>query len=278
VKPQATVGLQGIKERPDHHSKFKSAVKKMTDERFSQIEDELNILKKKYELKKITHQEFKDSLKALRFKDDRGRYWTIGVQSGDWYCYDGSSWIKSSPPSLQTGKTICFYCGSENDLQSEFCVNCGGDMDSNAHRCPECGTRLRDDSLECPHCSNKEKFLERQHGFGEESIESDENLEYVIRSLDPFSFLLFWAIMGSISGILLGVFSGVSRSLSTMTQFLPEFLRVLQGKFFGGIVYGLIGGAVGFLLLASVGYLLVVLINAILSLTGGMKLKLFRSG
>lgn len=248
----------------------------MTDNRFSQIEEELSILKKRYELKKITHQEFKEGLKKLRFKDDQGKYWTIGVQSGDWYYFDGTSWIKSPPPSLKMGKAICIYCGYENDLRNESCVHCGGHMDSDAKRCPDCGTRLRDDSLECPFCSNKLKFLEREAQDDEEIDDPESGAEFVFHSLNPLSFLLFWGVVGCASGMLLGAYSGVSNSFSGSIQYFPEFLKALQGKISGGIVFGIIGGVSGFVLLAVCGFLAAGLINLVLSLVGGIRMKVYR--
>ena len=257
---------------------FHKLVPSMTDKRFSQTEEELRILKKKFELKKITHQEFKDRLKGLRFKDDHGKYWTIGVQSGDWYSFDGSSWNKSNPPSLQAGKAICIYCGFENDLNNESCAHCDGHMDSDAQRCQECGTRLRDDSLECPFCSNKHKFQERENDGSEDALETENGTEFVFRSLSPLSFLLFWGVMGMICGTLFGAYVGVARSYSGAIDIFPKFLEALQGKILGGIVFGLTGGIIGFALLAFSSFLLAVLINFILSLLGGIKLRISKFG
>ena len=248
----------------------------MTDKRVSQIEKELSILKKKYELKKITHREFKESLKKLRFKDDLGKYWTIGVQSGDWYYFDGTSWIKSHPPSFKMGKAICIYCGYENDLRNESCVQCGGHMDSDAKRCPDCDTRLRDDSLECPFCSNKHKFLEREAEEDEETNNPEAGAEFVFHSLNSLSFLLFWGVIGLVSGILLGAYSGVSGSFSATIQYFPEFLKALQGKILGGIVFGIIGAVSGFILLAVCGFIAAGLINFVLSLVGGIRMRVSR--
>lgn len=250
----------------------------MADKRFSQIEEEIDVLKKKYREKKISDREFKEGLKKLRFKDDLGKYWTIGVQSGDWYCFDGTSWIKSSPSSLKTGKAICIYCGFENDLRNESCSHCGGFMDRDAKRCPECGTRLRDESLECPFCSSKHKFLERGTLGGEEATDPDACDEFTVRSLNTYSFLLFWGVMGFVSGILIGIFFGVSASFDVSVRFIPELLMALQGKLLGGIVFGILGALAGFILLAAGGFVLAGLVNVVLSLVGGIKIKVSRQG
>jgi len=249
----------------------------MKDKRFSQIEEELRILKKKYELKKITHREFKENLKELRFKDDLGKYWTIGVQSGDWYYFDGESWIKSQPPSHKKGMAICIYCGYENDLKNESCAHCGGDMDFGAKRCPNCNTRLRDDSSECPFCTNKHKFLERDAQIGDAVSENEAGDEFVIRSVNSFSFLIFLGALGVISGIVLGVYSGVSGAFSESIQFLPEFIKALQGKLLGGILFGILGAVLGLLFFAVGGFLMAGLINFILSLVGGVKMRVSKT-
>ena len=46
----------------------------------------------------ITQEEFKAQLEGLKVQDSQGRYWMIGVQSGKWYFYDGTRWIRAEPP------------------------------------------------------------------------------------------------------------------------------------------------------------------------------------
>ncbi len=38
----------------------------------------------------------------LRFEDSWGRYWMIGNQTGDWYCYDGQNWLPGDPRPVET--------------------------------------------------------------------------------------------------------------------------------------------------------------------------------
>ena len=38
---------------------------------------------------------FRGSLKQLRIKDEEGRFWMIGPQSGKWYFFEGKDWVQS---------------------------------------------------------------------------------------------------------------------------------------------------------------------------------------
>jgi hypothetical protein len=249
------------------------------DKQFEQMEKEFNLLKQEFNSNKITDQEFKDRLKRLRLKDDKGKYWTIGVQSGKWYYFDGKSWIESQPPAVQKGKAICIYCGYENDLKNESCLKCGGRIGEEKEdiTCPDCGTRLMDESQPCPFCDSKKKLKERMEEEVEDPYEQEKGQLYNFRSIHIFSFLLFWGALGLIPGLVLGAFMGVANYYSEIIQYFPDFLKSLHGKLLGGIVFGVMGGATGFALLAVFGIVLAVVINVILSFVGGVKVRLTKS-
>ena len=117
-------------------------------------------LKEKFQAGEISRQQFIDEMKKLRLKDDQGRYWMIGAQTGKWYYFDGNDWIQSEPPSQKENKAICIYCGFENKIEVEVCARCGGNLIEGAEpadRCPQCGTALEKPLLICPKCAPKDE-------------------------------------------------------------------------------------------------------------------------
>ncbi len=103
----------------------------MTDQ-FREAEATFSLLLEKFKEKKISQQEFADSLKQLRIKDDEGRFWVIGAQSGKWYAFENGEWIEAKPPSQMERKAICISCGFENDIEAESCARCGNRHDDAA--------------------------------------------------------------------------------------------------------------------------------------------------
>lgn len=214
---------------------------------FKEVEKGFSLLKQEFKSKKISEREYKDRLKKLRLKDNEGRSWTIGAQSGLWYYFDGQNWIESLPPSVQKGKAICIYCGYENDLENE--------------------------SQECPYCIQKEKLSLRMEEEVPDPYEQKNGKLFIFRSINLLSFLFFWGAVGLVIGIIMGALIGVAKRYVETIQFFPEFLKALHGKLLGGIVFGFFGGVLGFLLLAIAGAVLAALINVILSFVGGVKIR-----
>ncbi len=244
---------------------------------FKEVERDFNLLKKEFKTKKISELEYKNRLKKLCLKDDEGRSWTIGAQSGQWYYFDGQNWIESSPPSVQKGKAICIYCGYENNLENESCTQCGGRFGEEEVTCPKCKTRLENESQECPYCIEKKKQSLRMNEEVPDPYEHENGKLYVFRSVNLLSFLLFWGALGLVLGIIFGTLIGVAKQYVETIELFPEFLKVLHGKLLGGIVFGFLGGVCGFVLLAIAGFVLAVLINVLLSFVGGIKIRLTQS-
>jgi len=244
---------------------------------FKEVEKEFSLLKQEFKAKKLSGQEYKDRLKKLRLKDEKGRIWTIGAQSGQWYYFDGQNWIESLPPSVQKGKAICIYCGYENDLENESCIHCGGSFNEEEMICPECKNRLEDESQECVYCAHKEKLSLRMEEKVLDPYEQENGKLYIFRSINLLSFLFFWGALGLVLGIIMGTLVGVAKRYVETIQFFPDFLKVLHGKLLGGVVFGFFGGVLGFFLLAIAGFVLAVLINVLLSFVGGIKIRVTRS-
>ena len=47
---------------------------------------------------KLSDADFEAEVGKLKLQDDQGRWWMIGVQSGEWYMHDGQKWTKGKPP------------------------------------------------------------------------------------------------------------------------------------------------------------------------------------
>jgi len=70
---------------------------------FKEAEERFYELKGRLDSGAISQEEFKAQLEGLKVQDSQGRYWMIGVQSGKWYFYDGSRWVRGEPPREAEG-------------------------------------------------------------------------------------------------------------------------------------------------------------------------------
>lgn len=269
------------------------------EDQFKTVEKEFELLRDKFRTKELSESDFKKKLKELRLQDQNGRFWTIGAQTGKWYYFDGNDWIESKPPSLQEKKAICVYCGFENDLENESCAYCGESFKKEEEGeeefvCPKCGRKLDKYSFFCPDCDITETPEEKEWETGdflepekEEGTiphekfefeiaeeEAGERFEQVLRSIQPFSMLLFFGAVGLLLGIIFGAFAGATEFLVDGARILPAFLRELQGSLIGGIFYGLFGGIFGFIALGLFGFLSAHFFNMVFSLIGGIKIHL----
>jgi len=239
---------------------------------FKDLEGTFEELRRKFRKKEVSREEFIEQLKALRLKDDEGRFWMIGAQSGKWYYFDGKNWIRSEPPSLSEGKAICIYCGYENDLTADVCSSCGGNLgQSERNYCSKCGYRLEDSAKPCPNCSQEPGLTS-----GERHDERRGEANFVLHRISPLSFLFFWGTIGLLVGVVLGAFAGASEYFFSNASVTAGFLKEVQGKLLGAIVYALLGGIAGAVVLSVLGFLGALVINGISSMVGGIRLFLER--
>jgi hypothetical protein len=66
-----------------------------------QLERRFRQLKANLQSGAIGQEQFELEVKRLRHCDHRGLYWTIGAQTGQWYVYDGATWVPRQPPDGQ---------------------------------------------------------------------------------------------------------------------------------------------------------------------------------
>jgi len=237
---------------------------------FDDVQSSFDALKKQLQSGEISRQHFIEEIKKLRLKDDQGRFWTIGLQTGKWYYFDGKDWVQAEPPS-QKDKMICVFCGFENKLDAEVCARCGGIKGEEPSVCPTCGGPLQKPFQTCPRCKPEPEELLAPGSIRLE--EPVEEKELVIRGVRPFAALLTFGLLGAFFGILLGAFAGATGAFSDGLSFLPAGLAEQQGKLLGAIFLGFLGGAAGFLIFGAAAVLLAVVLNFILNVSGGLKLR-----
>jgi len=54
----------------------------------------------------LTEEEYHKALAELVVQDRKGEYWMLGVDSGDWYWFDGEEWNKRTPPLVTSEKDL----------------------------------------------------------------------------------------------------------------------------------------------------------------------------
>jgi hypothetical protein len=250
----------------------------MTDQ-FRKVEAAFGRLKGKFNEGKISQREFIDSLKQLRLKDEEGRFWMIGAQTGKWYYFDGNDWLPSEPPSLAERKAICIYCGFENDLEAEACQRCGGRQGGGGEDavCPVCGSMLEEGSGACPVCEGTAGRPGDQTVPSSGAAVASPGSELVVRGFEPVSFFWFFGALGLFAGILLGLIVGVTSFFPGIVAALPGFFAEIQGKLAGGVVFTILGGLVGFAAGGAGGYVAAAVSNGIFSLVGGLRVRVGRS-
>lgn len=226
-------------------------------DRFREVEETFARLSRKFRDKTISKDEYIDSLKQLRIKDEEGRFWMIGAQSGHWYCFDAGGWTQAKPPSLLERKAVCISCGFENDLEAEFCVRCGSRPDEQE---PEEGPSA---IMGAGSAAARDA--------GPSPLRGPRAL--VVRACHVGSFFWFFGITGLFAGILAGLVVGVTSLFPGFIAGLPVFFADIQGKLPGGLVFTVLGGVAGFAIFGVGGVLTALVSNGIMSLVGGIRFQ-----
>ncbi|MBI5033549.1 MAG: hypothetical protein HZB51_23755 [Chloroflexi bacterium] len=66
---------------------------------FQEAEKAYKDLKAQHDAGKLNDAQFEAEVGKLRMQDEQGRWWQIGVQTGEWYMHDGQKWNKAKPPT-----------------------------------------------------------------------------------------------------------------------------------------------------------------------------------
>lgn len=241
--------------------------------KFKDIEKEFEQLRKKFRLQEISREEFIKGVEKLKLQDEKGQFWMIGAKSGRWYYFDGRGWVQSEPPSILEKRAICIHCGFDNDLEAQVCVRCGGSLEKSEGSSRQEDHKLHEPSSESSDFVNNEKRKGR--GSKKQFFEKGR-ANFLFRSLNPYSFLLFSAMMGLLAGIVLGAIFGATSFFAKMTKIFPVFFQEIQGNLLGGIIYAILGGFLGLVLFSLCGFCIAFLINFISSLVGGIRVYMER--
>ncbi len=65
---------------------------------FQDAEKTYKDLKAQHAAGKLSDADFEAQVGELRMQDAQGRWWQLGVQTGEWYMHDGQKWNKAKPP------------------------------------------------------------------------------------------------------------------------------------------------------------------------------------
>jgi hypothetical protein len=69
---------------------------------FEALIERFGVMHTKYDRGELTEQQFADELSRLIALDSKGRQWTVGARSRQWYCRENDGrWVPSVPPSAQ---------------------------------------------------------------------------------------------------------------------------------------------------------------------------------
>jgi hypothetical protein len=281
------------------------------DNEFKHAEDIFQELREKYRQGEISRQEFLDEMKNLQVKDDLGRLWMIGSQSGKWYYLKGQEWVQAEPAGKKESPGACPYCGFENKPGSEACARCGGGLQGSEDFCIECGAKLQPPLYRCPICDaprpGATPTTTPTPGALPQTAPSptrtppplaspvpapaavrapvekkpvslpDKKIiqgEFLVKSVSATSFAFFGGALGIVLGIVFGAFIGATDLLAGQVAKLPRFLAEMQGTLIGAIVYAAAGGIIGFLALGLLAWLKAHFINLLVSFIGGIKVRL----
>ncbi|MCX8159812.1 MAG: zinc ribbon domain-containing protein [Candidatus Saccharicenans sp.] len=257
----------------------------MLDRRFRAVEASFYQLSKQFKRGDISREQYAEALKKLRLVDGEGRCWMIGAQTGRWYYYDGQQWIQAEPPEIESDSVICPHCYHQNEPEARNCQACGAALVRTSTKiiCVECGNLIDSNLNSCPFCG-AEPYGQSERVVSEKDAETErpeqrpaEGGTIYLRSVDQVSFLLFFGGLGIFLGVLFGLVLGSTEFFPGLVAVLPDFLKEMQGKLMGGLVFSLLGGIFGFVLAAASGFLLALLVNAAIYFFGEPGFRLEKS-
>jgi LysM repeat protein len=64
---------------------------------FQDLQRRYDELREQFDAGDISEEKFREELEGLQLRDEQGRYWTIGAQTGKWYRFDGRTWVEETP-------------------------------------------------------------------------------------------------------------------------------------------------------------------------------------
>lgn len=74
------------------------AAQRATGDPFARVEAEAAKLRLKLAGGQLSEDQFKAELQKLMVQDTGGRWWMIGIDTGQWHVHDGKNWVPADPP------------------------------------------------------------------------------------------------------------------------------------------------------------------------------------
>jgi hypothetical protein len=65
---------------------------------FAETEARFRRLKAQYDAGDLSQTDYTARLRNLMVADGEGRWWMLGVETGQWYVHDGEKWVPAEPP------------------------------------------------------------------------------------------------------------------------------------------------------------------------------------
>jgi penicillin-binding protein 1C len=93
--PAATGTSQPVSEQP---AQAAPAVNPELAQRYTDVEQAVQILRRKYTAGSLTRDQLQAELRKLMILDEEGHWWMIGLESDKWYRFNGKDWIPATPP------------------------------------------------------------------------------------------------------------------------------------------------------------------------------------
>ncbi len=70
---------------------------------FQQAQQRYQQLREQYQSGQLSGEQFEVEVNKIRIRDSEGRTWSLGVESGEWYVYQGAAWVRGTPPPDTAG-------------------------------------------------------------------------------------------------------------------------------------------------------------------------------
>jgi len=74
------------------------AVAVPTVDKYAEVEKQVGLLRQQFSNGQLSRDQLQAQLRGLMQTDEQGRWWMLGMESNQWYRYDGANWVKDNPP------------------------------------------------------------------------------------------------------------------------------------------------------------------------------------
>ena len=183
------------------------------DKSFIQVVEAFKVLKTKFQSGDISRQEFIDEMKKLRIRDDQGRFWMIGAQTGKWYLFRRKGLGPGRAAFAERPESDLRLLRFREQARVGSLRPLRRDLGEGPSKCPRCGAMLERPfwivRIASPTWIEKEK-AEKTANLDLDKLGRVRNGVYDLRSVQPLSLFLFGGVLGLVLGVVLGAFAGAT--------------------------------------------------------------------